>query len=193
MNSPALDTAPTAQLACQVSLPLCWHAGLQAPDRNEPLHARNLCHLHTIEALESSLNLTAAADVENELRADMQRVERKLDSLLQLMSAMLAQQSKQPEIQHIYLGVDRLRWHSEAPLIAGAGRIALYLHPCLSEPIVFPGQLQLLSPLGEVECLLDPLPDTLADAYAGYIFRRHRREIAQARHAPPRQKTEGTF
>lgn len=168
------------QLTCQLQIPLAWLPEIAAPTPFEPLHQANLAKLNNIEALETSIRTPGPADTDSELRSDVQRIERKLDVLLHLFAGLMTQQNRCAETALVTLGIDQVIWHSPTLLPVGTGRLALYLHPCLTEPVYLPAQIS--QDRGLVTCQLDPLPDALADAWAAYIFRRHRKEIAQARH-----------
>ena len=97
-----------------------------------------------------------------------------------------------PEAGHVGAGDAHVRrfnaqgvvWRSAAPLPeAGAQGIAeIYLHDALAEPLRLPGRVSSVTPDGHVKVRFVPVGEPVSDLLEKQCVRRHRRQIAGARH-----------
>lgn len=170
------------QVSCRLWLPFSWQADLPAPQPGDDLHQRNLQSLHYIEALENHGHKKSESPTETEL--EIQRLESKLNLALDLLGSLVNQSQERPSPANIELSVSAARWTREKPIKdEQRGRLALYLHPLLANPITLPGLCYGSEAATDfnVHCQFDPLPDDLADALLAFVFRGHRRAIAEKR------------
>jgi len=113
-----------------------------------------------------------------QLAAHLQRLDHKLDLLLGLVGQWLTRELTVPAPQPVRLGVRGVLWQAALP--PGPGRVSLYLRPTLPVALQLPALLSAL-PHGQVLAEFQGLDPQLADALERYIFRQHRRAVAQAR------------
>lgn len=113
-----------------------------------------------------------------QLAAHLHRLDQKLDLLLNLTGQWLKRELALPAPQPLRLGLRGVVWQATLP--AGPGRISVYLHGGLPTALELPAQLL---PLGDGSVLAEfhGLDPAVTDGLERYIFRCHRRAVAQAR------------
>ncbi len=117
-------------------------------------------------------------DDDPQLAAHLHRLDQKLDLLLSLVGQWLTQELTVPAPQPVRLGLRGALWQAALP--PGPGRVSLYLRGAVPVALQLPAQLQAL-PDGQVLAEFHGLDPQLTDALERYIFRQHRRAVAQAR------------
>lgn len=117
-------------------------------------------------------------DDEPQLSAQLQRLDQKLDLLLGLVGQWLARELTLPAPQPVRLSVRGAVWQASLP--PGSGCITLYLRPALPVALQLPAKLQALAD-GNVLAEFQGLDPSVVDALERYVFRQHRRAVAQAR------------
>lgn len=148
------------------------------------MHLQNLQRLQSITALESQ-PAQQPSDPPTPAEAELQRLETKLNLALDLLSTLLNQSLPRPVDSCVLLDAQQVQWLNPKAIPPGTrGRIGLYLHPLLAHPVLLPGEITACGPqddngLQEIRCRFDPMPDDLSDALLGYIFRGHRRAVAE--------------
>lgn len=170
-------------LTCEAVLPARFRGGApqQPPSAAEAL-------LRAVAVAEDSRS--EDADERGELPQSFQRVEAKVDLLLNLLGKLARQRDDALPLSPLrwsHLGV---RLDSAQPFQAGAGdRGAALIEPApwLSDHVELPGHVHAVSttPDGRHHLWLrfDPMGPGLADALERHLFRLHRRQIAEARQA----------
>ncbi len=119
-------------------------------------------------------------DESPELVAHLQRLDQKLDLLMELVGQWLHRELALPPAQLLRLGARGVAWRPAQAPPAGPASVRLYLQPGLPKPLELPAVLRPLedgSMLAEFYGLDGPVTDGLER----YIFRCHRRAVAQAR------------
>jgi hypothetical protein len=113
-----------------------------------------------------------------QLAAHLHRLDQKLDLLLNLTGQWLKRELALPAPQPLRRGLRGVVWQATLP--AGPGRISVYLHGGLPTALELPAQLL---PLGDGSVLAEfhGLDSAVTDGLERYIFRCHRRSVAQAR------------
>lgn len=117
-------------------------------------------------------------DDEPQLSAQLQRLDQKLDLLLGLVGQWLTRELTVPAPQPVRLGVRGAVWQASLP--PGPGCLTLYLRPALPLALQLPARLQALAD-GTVLAEFQALDPSVVEALERYIFRQHRRAVAQAR------------
>lgn len=117
-------------------------------------------------------------DDEPQISAQLQRLDQKLDLLLGLVGQWLARDLAVPAPQPVRLGVRGALWQASLP--PGPGCLTLYLRPALPVALQLPARLQALAD-GNLLAEFQGLDPSVMDALERYIFRQHRRAVAQAR------------
>ncbi len=191
-----INTEQQKGVSCHTHIPLSWSSSKKAPVPGETLHLQNLQRLHAIEALEASG--LRRADPDNGVEVEMQRLETKLNLALDLLGTLLEQAVPRPESCEVDLDTKSASWTTyKAPKINSRGRLALYLHPLLAQPVIFPGVIASVEPVStgdgyQIKCDFDPMPDDINDAYVAFVFRGHRRAVAELRLQPVSDNTDNT-
>ena len=113
-----------------------------------------------------------------QLAAHLHRLDQKLDLLLNLTGQWLNRELALPAPQPVRLGLRGVVWQATLP--GGPGRISVYLHSGLPTALELPAQLLPLDD-GSVLAEFQGLDPAVTDGLERYIFRCHRRAVAQAR------------
>ena len=171
-------------VSCTLFVPVAWHSQGHAPRPGEDLHQRNLQCLQYIEALEAHSHRKSESPSEIEL--EIQRMESKLNLALDLLASLVAQTLARPAANSIELAASHARWSPDLPVDGEErGRLHLHLHPLLATPVELPGTLSMLDSgdrrVMTAHCQFDPMPDDLNDALLAFVFRGHRRAVAEKR------------
>jgi Atypical PilZ domain, cyclic di-GMP receptor len=173
------------ELAFQDVLPLAWRVHTHAIDRDTAagLMERNARLLQAREALDQ-LGPVEKQDENSPNAADLMRLELKVNLLLDLVGQILAANRPRPAAVPVRFNAQGVVWRSQGTLPeAGSQGIAeIYLHDCLAEPLRLPGRVSSVTPDGHVKVRFVPVGETVADLVEKLCFRRHRRQIAGARH-----------
>lgn len=157
-------------------LVLAWHPLAALPEGAELAEANS--HAAALLQLLGNLDEPPPLDESPQLAAHLHRLDQKLDVLLNLMGQWLNRELALPEPQPLRLGLRGVVW--QAPLPAGPGWINLYLHAGLPTALRLPAQLLPMSD-GSVLAEFHGLDPAVTDGLERYIFRCHRRSVAQAR------------
>jgi Atypical PilZ domain, cyclic di-GMP receptor len=172
------------ELAFQDVLPVLWRVspGLLEPDIAAGLAERNLQVLQAWDAMEEH-GPVEKPDESNPYAADILRLERKMNLLLDLVGQILAANRPRPASTSVRFNALGAVWRGTTPLPeAGAqGVLEVYLHDCLAQPLRLPGRVTNVTPDGNVKARFIPLGEAVADLIEKMAFRRHRRQIAGTR------------
>jgi hypothetical protein len=172
------------ELAFQDVLPVLWHAspGAPDPDAAASLAERNMQVLQAWDAMEEH-GPVEKPDENSPYAADLMRLERKMNLLLDLVGQILATNRPRPKPAYVRFNALGAVWRGASPLPeAGAqGILEVYLHDCLAQPLRLPGRVTNVTPDGNVKARFSPLSEAVADLIEKMAFRRHRRQIAGTR------------
>ncbi|HEY0961898.1 MAG TPA: PilZ domain-containing protein [Pseudomonadales bacterium] len=163
-------------------LPLSLVLMSGAPHEHELLRANegNELLLRSVSALEEKID----TDENDEIAQELRRQDMKLNLVLDLLGALLLQQQVIPESRELQLSAAGLRTHvSPTPAPAQHCRLQLYIEPAIPKPLTLFGQCHASSGPGMTDISFTGLSQTVTDNLDKFIFRHHRRRIAQARHA----------
>ena len=116
----------------------------------------------------------------------LRRLEAKLNLCLMLLGRVLASGQASPLRQSVRFNAHGLAWRQPATTFAPAprGSVRIVLDEVPALPFELPSTLAVrVSRPDEIECvaLFDPLSTELADAIQRYVFRAHRRRVAETR------------
>jgi len=175
------------ELAYQDILSFAWRPTVQAadPEVAAGYMERNARLLQAREALDQLGPVAVEKSDENGPNAaDLLRLELKINLLLDLVGQVLATSRPRPQAVPVRFNAQGVVWRSANPLPeAGAQGIAeIYLHDALAEPLRIPGRVTSVSPDGHVKVRFVPVGEPVADLLEKLCFRRHRRQVAGARH-----------
>jgi len=169
----------TDSLASESDLYLRW----KAPATLEAAgHDALLAFRFAIEMGEERYSLR---ETESDIEQALFRVDTKLDLLLNLMSRMLSGDPHEPFRRGVRLNPLGVAWQQSEVLPRGQhGQVSLRLEELPMLPIELPATLARVETRGHgylCTALFDPLSGELKDLVQRYIFRAHRRQVAEAR------------
>ena len=161
-------------------LPLAWTAmdSLPAQGNLLALNDSNLILLNAISFMETEL--PKDNDDYSGLAQEVSRLDAKVDLLISIVSRLAEGQQQLPLRFPISLSARTLRWSGKelAPAVGDLGVFELYLHPAVAVPMQLPAEI-----VDSGEALLRGLGVSVQNALEKYLFRQHRRAVAEARQA----------
>jgi hypothetical protein len=128
------------------------------------------------------------ADEQHELAEDLQRVEFKLNVLIQLVARLLASASDVPPVRSFRLNAHGLEWLAAGEVVLpGPALVSLHVSRHFPEPLRLPGRI-----LGQhrddegtwVRFTFDGLTPSVTELLERLVFRHHRRLVAGTRSTP---------
>ncbi len=124
------------------------------------------------------------ADESLEISHDLQRLDFKVNVILELVAQLVSQNIELPPSADLKLGSHALQWiSSELPAQLGQLlQVKLYLDKRFSFPLTLSGQVVDVRQVGnsnQVQLELDPQTEQTQELLEKYIFRCHRRHIAR--------------
>ena len=193
-----MEETPALVVACR--LPLEWRALPAAPEAGALARYAHAA----VQVLQGELTADERRRIEPRgeddaaILQELHRVEAKLDLLLDLFAEWHQREQGLPPAVDCRWSVVDLQWESAA-LPAGLAAhtespapvpvlVQLYPGPRSLRPLELPGTLTIASGPAGVHCQLvyGALGDLFADTLGRYLFRLHRREVAETRAASRR-------
>ena len=176
--SPGMTQETAHVLSYDDHLPLQWsEAGLPDPAGLENLCEANVCLLGKVAALEERRRF---AGEEGDLEQEINRLNAKMDLLLGLVATIARAHLQLPDSVPLRLSADSIRWKSlaQAPQPGSRIMIALYLNPCIAEPLRLPAVIQSRDDEW-VEARFEHPGETCQSALEQHVFLHHRRSVAK--------------
>jgi hypothetical protein len=172
------------ELAYEDVVPVAWR---RLPEPFDPALVgsyadRNLRVLQALTALEEHGPIEKS-DENLPYAADLQRMELKVNLLLDMMGQLLTQSQPRPRPSAVRFNALGGVWQANAPLpeLGSQGVLEIYLRNCIAEPLRLVGRIASVSPDGRVKVRFIPPGEPIADLLEKLAFRKHRRQIAGAR------------
>jgi len=173
------------ELAYEDVLPVAWRP------RAEPLDSiaiasltdRNLKTLQVCAAIEEH-GAVDKQDDKSPHAADLQRLEVKMNLVLDVLGQILAASVPRPSPTSIRFNALGATWRMRAPLPQpqSDGLLEIHLRDCIAQPLVLIATISSVSPDGIVKARFAPPGEATADLIEKLAFRRHRRQVAGVRH-----------
>ncbi len=173
---------------------LCYHSvipvecGLLQEPANAALRQR---HQHDNAVLLQGLLVVDEQPVmehDDELSSlgqELQRIDHKLNLVLELLSQTLRSWRSLPAPTSVRLTVDGVEWNSEEELpVDEPVLLRLYLSPVFPNPLVVTGRVQDCRNSGDkfiISVCFDELGRQVREALEKLVFRQHRRKVARER------------
>ena len=176
MNMPFQDSG----VVFSGSLPLSLELLAEAPREQDLLRANeaNELLLRSVSALEEKIEQDDSDEIVQELR----RQDMKLNLILDLIGTLLQQYQVIPQAREIQLTAGGLRLAlSQNSVLTQHCRIQLYIEPALPKPLTLFGSCQASAQAGMTDIRFEGLSPVVTNNLDKFIFRHHRRKIAQAR------------
>lgn len=171
-------------LVYEDDLPLGWEAigELPAASRLASLNTSNEALLRVREGLEEPAR---GPEESHELAQEFNRLESKLNIILEVMAEWLRKQGDLPPVQPVRFNAHGIAWaSSDLPAPGLLLRLELYLCTSFPKPLVLHGHVlrHETGAHGDVAVVdFEGLSPGLVDDLERLVFRRHRREVAQLR------------
>lgn len=159
-------------------LPLHWRVAV-TPDAAPQLQLSNEETLRVILSLDE--HHVEAGDENPEFAHEVQRLESKINLILELVSQLLARQLQLPEELPVRLSAHEIEWETAtAPAAGSPVVIEAYVCPRYPRPLFLPATVQGVA-AGRARAVLDDLGEPVQELLEKLIFRHHRRQIAATR------------
>ena len=171
-------------LVYEDELPLSWEVvdALPPVQRLSTINAANEALLRAGEGLEEPLR---GSEESHELAQEFQRLDAKLNLVLELLADWLSRQGDLPPAVPLRFNGHGISWKSpETPPPDTTLRLTLYVCSSFPKPLVLYGrtvQQQDGGPEGVTLVRFLALSAGVVDGLERLVFRRHRREVAQLR------------
>lgn len=180
------------ELAYEDVLPVGWRPLLRPLDLAAVavLTERNVRTLQVCATIEEQGPVEKAED-KSLHSADLQRLEVKMNLVLELMGQLLAAHQPRPQPTSLRFNALGAVWRKGAPLRVGEqGLLDVYLRESLAQPLTLIANVTQVSVEGVVKVAFTPPGEATADLIEKLAFRRHRRLVAGVRQ--PRRSTGET-
>jgi hypothetical protein len=146
----------------------------------------NQSRLKVILALDEVIHETA--DETADLNQDLQRLDFKINVILELLGQIMVQNNPMPESTAVKLGPRAIQWQMDStpPAVGEALEVQAYLDHRFPFPLLLSGMVGQVTPQESgvlVHLELDELAEAAQDLLEKYIFRCHRRHIARIKTA----------
>ncbi len=123
------------------------------------------------------ISFAAEAEDSSSLHADFVRVETKLGLMMSMLSRLMAQHQLVPALAQVTIADRYALWHQDAPWQPGqVGVLELYIDVTVAVPLQLPAQIN-----AEGVAVYEGLSAACLNGLEKYLFRQHRRSIADAR------------
>lgn len=177
MTDPSTESFGTV-LVLEESLPLRWRVS-ETPAAAPHLLLSNEETLRVILSLDE--HHVEASDENPEFAQEVQRLESKINLILELVSQVLARQLQLPEALPVRLSAHDIEWETAAAPAAGTP-LLLEIYVCVRypRPLYLPATVQTAS-AGRVRAVFNDLGESVQELLERLIFRHHRRQIAATR------------
>jgi len=174
------------ELAYEEVLPLAWK---RLPEPFDPtligsFADRNLRVLQAVAALEEHGQIKKEGDENSAYAADIARLDMKVNLLLDMMGALLVASHPRPKAAPVRFNALGAVWHGIAPHpeLGNQGVLELYLRDCIAEPLRLVGRIASVGPDGRIKARFIPPGEHICDLMEKLAFRKHRRQVAGAKH-----------
>jgi Atypical PilZ domain, cyclic di-GMP receptor len=122
-----------------------------------------------------------ASDENPEFAHEVERLETKINLILELVSQVLARHLQLPEARPVRLSAHEIEWETAtAPAVGSPVVIEAYVCPRYPRPLFLPATVQGVA-AGRARAVLDDLGEPVQELLEKLIFRHHRRQIAATR------------
>jgi len=168
------NTVMQGHILLERALPLSWCV-VESAHTEIPVH--NPALFAMLESMEEKLPHTADVNKSDEL----QRIEAKLNVVMSLLSELLQTRQPRPPTQLIRFTNETLAWQLNQALPVGSlVDVQLYPDAALPMPLRFVGKVLAVTG-GWMEVDMHSLGEDEQGAWSRWVFRQHRRQVAQVR------------
>jgi len=173
------------ELAYEDRLPVAWRPLREPldPIALASLTDRNVKMLQVCAAIEEH-GPVDKQDEKSPNAADLQRLEVKMNLVIDLLGQILAASNPRPRPTSIRFNALAAAWRvqdAQQPLTGSQGILDIYLRECLAQPLSLVAHITSVSPEGMAKATVVPPGEATADLIEKLAFRRHRRQVAGVR------------
>jgi hypothetical protein len=173
------------ELAYEDVLPVAWRSFPEPFDSSTigSYQDRNLRVLQSIAALEEH-GQTEKTDETSPHHADIMRLDLKMNLLLDMMGQLLTASRPRPRSSAIRFNALGAVWQGQAPhpQMGNQGVLEVYLRDCIADPLRLVGRIASVGPDGRIKARFIPPGEHISDLLEKLAFRKHRRQVAGAKH-----------
>jgi hypothetical protein len=173
------------ELAYEDVVPVAWQPLPEPfnPTVNGSFADRNLRVLQALAALEEHGQIEKV-DENSPHAADLLRLDMKVNLLLDMMGQLLVRSHPRPRATSIRFNTLGGVWQGTAPfpVLGNQGVLEVYLRDCIAEPLRLVGRIASVGPDGRIKARFIPPGEHIADLMEKLAFRKHRRQVAGAKH-----------
>jgi hypothetical protein len=186
LTDAAKATATAVGLAYHDEMPLGFRVLAHFPDETElqRLNTEN----HQILLLDASLEERHPLDPKDDdavMRHELERLESKLNVIMQLLSRLLARENVVPGDRKFRLAADGIEWDHDSMLpLESTGIVSLHINRTLPYPLQLAGRVVGCHEAGDryrVAFAFEGVSGNVVELLEKMIFRHHRRAVADAR------------
>lgn len=128
------------------------------------------------------------SDEDQALSDDLQRVELKINVLIQLVARLMKRDGRLPPVKNLRLYAEGLEWMLEGDeVLPGVGLVSLHISRHFPEPLMLPGRILGMHQDAEGRWLrfaFEGLSPGVTELLERMVFRHHRRLVAGTRATP---------
>jgi hypothetical protein len=172
------------ELAYEDVVPVAWRS---LPEPFNPAVVgsyadRNLRALQALAALEEHGQVEKPDDSPH--AADIARLDLKVNLLLDMVGQLLVASHPRPRPTSIRFNALGAVWEGNPPMpvLGNQGVLEVYLRDCIADPLRLVGRIASISPEGRIKARFIPPGEHIADLLEKLAFRKHRRQVAGAKH-----------
>jgi Atypical PilZ domain, cyclic di-GMP receptor len=173
------------ELAYEDVLPVAWKRITEPfdPSLIGSYQDRNLRVLQALSALDEHAQVEKA-DENAPHHADLVRLDLKMNLVLDMVGQLLVASHPRPRSTAIRFNALGGVWqgHAPHPEMGEQGVLEVYLRDCIADPLRLVGRITSVAPDGRVKARFIPPGENIADLIEKLAFRKHRRQIAGAKH-----------
>lgn len=173
------------ELAYEDVLPIVWKRIVEPfdPSLIGSYQDRNLRVLQALSALEEHGQVEKPDD-SAPVHADIVRLDLKMNLLLDMVGQLLVASHPRPKASAIRFNALGAVWqgYPPHPEMGNQGVLEVYLRDCIADPLRLVGRIASVGPDGRVKARFIPPGENIADLIEKLAFRKHRRQIAGAKH-----------
>ena len=173
------------ELAYEDVLPLAWR---RLPEPFDPaiigsFSDRNLRVLQSLSALEEHGQIEKV-DESSVHAADILRLDMKMNLLLDMVGQLMIASRPRPRTAAIRFNALGAVWQGLAPHpdLGAQGVLEVFMRDCIAEPLRLVGRIASITPDGRVKAKFIHPGEHISDLLEKLAFRRHRRQVAGAKH-----------
>lgn len=187
MTYEGLDTIVLyEELAFEDVLPLAWKS-LPVPYDPAVIGSfadRNLRVLQALSALEEHGPAEKVDEKDSPTAAYIIKLDMKVNLLLDMLGQLMIANNPRPPLTSIRFNALGAVWQGKAPFpeLGNQGVLEIFLRDAIAEPLRLVGRIASIAADGHIKARFIPPGENISDLMEKLAFRKHRRQVAGAKH-----------